>query len=120
MLRFSFISRHFCFSIIIFDDNYFYTNQSTPNNMKAKIIISAMSLFLFTYSSFAQNKKGFQWGLSIAMNSIQAQVEIPLITSIGGITFGPGVTIVDADGNIIARGDRVDNSFSYSIVPKYY
>jgi hypothetical protein len=81
--------------------------------MKAKIIISAMFLFLFSYSSFAQNKKGFKWGLSVAMNSIQAQVAIPLVANSGEM-------IIDGDGNIVLKGDRTDHSISYSVLPKYY
>jgi hypothetical protein len=80
--------------------------------MKAKFVISAMLLLLFSYSSFAQKKKG-NWGLSLTLNSIQAQVAIPLMANGGEV-------IIDADGNIIAKGDRYDHSISYSIVPKYY
>src|ERR1035437_2741542 len=75
-----------------------------------------------SYTAFAQSemKKADDFGLSVAINSIQAQVEIPLMTGgIGAIT-GIGAVAVDADGNIIARGNRVDNSYSCSIVPKYY
>lgn len=80
-----------------------------------------MFFFSFAYSVFAQleTKIANNFGLSVAMNSIQAQVEIPLMTATGFIT-NAGAVAVDADGNILANGNRVDNSFSYSIVPKYY
>ena len=81
--------------------------------MKTKFFLQAMFLFLFSYSSFAQTKRELKWGLSLAMNSIQAQIAIPLMTNGGEV-------IIDADGNIIAKGDRNDHSISYSIVPKYY
>jgi len=73
-----------------------------------------------TYSAFAQSEKENDFGLSVAMNSIQAQVAIPLMTRTGFISTGSGPIAVDADGNIIALGNKIDNSFSWSIVPKYY
>ena len=85
--------------------------------MRTKFFLVAMFLSLFSYSSFAQKKKG-KWGLTLAMNSIQAQLAIPLMTN-GGLLNG-GEVIIDADGNIIVKGDRNDNSISYSIIPKYY
>lgn len=80
--------------------------------MKTKSFI----LLLFSsiiYSGFAQVKgKDREWGCALAMNSIQAQIEIPLLT-------GPGALLVDADGNILTGGKRQDRSFSFSIIPKY-
>lgn len=81
--------------------------------MENKTIFSTIFLFSITYFSFAQTKDGNDFGLSIAMNSIQAQVEIPLMT-------GTGIVVVDADGNILTGGNRVDKSYSYSIIPKYH
>lgn len=55
----------------------------------------------------------YKWGASVAINSIQAQVAIPLMT-------GPGAQIIDVDGNILTGGNRLDKSYSFSIIPKYY
>ncbi len=82
--------------------------------MKNKIIIiTVMLLTSISYSVFPQTKKENDFGLSIGINSIQAQLAIPLMIS-------GGVVAIDADGNIIAAGDRNDHSISYSISPKYY
>lgn len=86
--------------------------------MKKTSLILAILISVISYSH-AQMRKEYKWALSVAMNSIQAQIEIPLMTLTSGVTFA-GAIAVDADANIIAQGDRVDNSFSYSIVPKYY
>ena len=84
--------------------------------MKTKKILTAMVLSSISCSGFAQFNTEpapkSKWGLSIAMNSIQAQVEIPLLTATGGI-------LVDADGNIITPGSRVDKSYSFSVISKY-
>jgi hypothetical protein len=77
--------------------------------MKAKIIISAMFLFLVSYSSFAQRKKEYEWGCSVAINSIEAQIGTPLQSSWG-----------NAAGNINVFGDKTENSFSWSIIAKYF
>lgn len=78
-----------------------------------------MNKFLFTFllmlsirSSYAQARQETKWGFSFALNSIQSQVEVPLNT-------GPGAVIIDADGNILTGGARIDNSISLSLIPKY-
>lgn len=60
-----------------------------------------------------ENNRKHDFGLSVAVNSIQGQVEIPLMA-------GYGAQIIDADGNILTDGKRIDKSYSYSIIPKYY
>ena len=84
--------------------------------MKTKNLLTAMFISSISYSALAQFNPEpapqSRWGCSIEMNSIQAQVEIPMLAQSGGI-------LVDADGNIITAGSRVDKSYSYSIIPKY-
>lgn len=63
-------------------------------------------------SSQAQSRHNLKWGISFALNSIQSQVEVPW-------NSGSGVVLIDADGNILAGGARVDNSISLSLLPKY-
>ena len=83
-------------------------------------------LILFNYKTYSQsaptpdgstftheNNRKHNFGLSVAINSIQGQVEVPLMT-------GGGTQIIDADGNILAGGNRIDKSYSFSIIPKYY
>lgn len=64
-------------------------------------------------SSQAQSSQKLKWGFSFAINSIQSQVEVPLNT-------GSGVVLIDADGNILTGGARIDNSISLSLIPKYF
>src|SRR5947207_9314116 len=80
--------------------------------MKKVTLALAILISVFSFSQ-AQMRKGYKWGVSLAMNSIQAQIAIPLMTNGGEV-------IIDADGNIIVIGDRNDHSNSYSIVSKYY
>jgi hypothetical protein len=83
--------------------------------MKIRFIILMHGVYSFFATAFAQTaeKKENDFGLSLAINSIQAQVAIPLVV-------GAGEIIVDADGNIVLKGDRNDHSISLSAVPKYY
>ena len=82
--------------------------------MKTKKIFIATLLISISFSSFGQlEKKENNIGVSLVMNSIHGQVEIPLMT-------GPGGLAVDADGNILTGGYRRDNSLSFSVIPKYH
>lgn len=107
LFNFIFYSLNFEITIII------------SNKMKTLLLIMTIIISLSSFS-LAQSQKKYKWGLSAAMNSIQAQIEIPLLTNTGAISTGSGAVLVDADGNIISRGNRIDNSFSWSIIPKYY
>lgn len=84
--------------------------------MKAKIILailfSSTTTFVSAQFNLEQEIK-YKWGLTTAINSIQAQVAIPLMT-------GPGAQIIDTDGNILAGGNRTDKSYSFSVIPKYH
>jgi hypothetical protein len=85
-----------------------------------KNIIYCQSIVAFFYSfSYGQMTNEYKLGFSLSVNSIHAQIEIPLMTSTGNISQGTGTVAVDADGNIMGRGDRIDNSYSLSIIPKY-
>lgn len=76
------------------------------------LLFSSLTKLAFTqFNPDMENKN--KWGWALAINSIQAQVEIPLMT-------GSGALLVDADGNILTGGNRSDKSFSYSIIPKYH
>lgn len=75
----------------------------------ALVILISLSSFSFAQS----DKRKYKLGCSLAINSIQAQIAIPLMTIAGEV-------IIDADGNITTKGKRKDHSISYSIVPKYY
>ncbi len=78
---------------------------------KLFLLSSAMLLLSHVYKLCAQTG---DFGLSITINSIQGQIAVPIMT-------GQGALLVDADGNIVVTGgNRTDNSYSYSIVPKYY
>ncbi len=66
-----------------------------------------------------QSRKEYKWCASVAINSIHAQIEVPIGTIIGGTGVVGAPMVVDADGNIIGRGNRKENSFSISIIPKY-
>lgn len=76
---------------------------------KALIALSLYVNLAFGQSAGQENK----WGVSASINSIQAQVEVPVMT-------GTGALLVDADGNILSGGSRQDDSYSISIIPKYY
>lgn len=78
--------------------------------MKAKIIISAMFLFLFSYSSFAQEVNEYKWGCSFAINSIQGQMGFPGLTPLD----------LDENGNLQSGGNKTSKSLSLSIIPKYF
>lgn len=83
------MKKAFVFSFILFFNSYLFAQFDTEPDIK------------------------YKWGIGVAINSIQAQVEIPIMS-------GSGAQIIDADGNIITGGNREDKSYSISIVPKYH
>lgn len=90
-------------------------------NIKMKGL-SLTVLFLFSNACFAQSDSikslnevlKHKWGCSVAFNSIHGQI--------GFFQFSSGASgsqFMDSDGNLISNGNKRDNSFSISIVPKY-
>jgi hypothetical protein len=82
-----------------------------PNKMKT-IVLAVLVCFAFNVSYSQDSLKGPKIGLCIALNSIQGQIEVPVM-------IGIATQAVDADGNILTGGDRKDKSISFSIIPKY-
>lgn len=87
--------------------------------MKTKIIISAVLFASLTSVAFAQfetnipqfeNGKGYKWGCAVAINDAHSQIAF----------VGEQVLGIDADGNMIDVGKKTNNSFAWSITPKYY
>lgn len=75
-----------------------------------KRILLIIFQFLFTAALIAQEnqneKNEHKWGLSVAINSVDAQIGDPERTSWG---FEP-----------LYISDKVEKSFSFSIIPKYF
>ena len=76
----------------------------------------AFVVFISVFSfSHAQMQKENKWGCSVAINSTQGQVGFFQISA-GAASGG----FMDADGNLLSGGNKVDNSLSISILPKYF
>lgn len=79
-----------------------------------KLLLTTTFLILFTSFSFSQTDTGkvktkeIRWDVSVSMNSVEAQIGDPLITSWDW-----------AYQNLVVFGNRTDRSLSFSIIPKY-
>jgi hypothetical protein len=76
------------------------------------VLLNVVALFFLSSFVLAQSnyKQGNKWGCTIAVNDAHSQ-----------IPFLAGAALqIDADGNMIGGGDKTNNSYSLSIIPKYY
>jgi hypothetical protein len=79
-----------------------------------RLLLTKTILISFISFSFAQTDSGqvktkeFKWEISASINSVEAQIGDPLITSWDW-----------AYQNLVVLGNRTDKSFSFSIIPKY-
>jgi hypothetical protein len=92
---------------------------NSRNSKIAKKYWLVVSLILLYNVTFGQTRKQYKWSASVSVNSIHAQIEVPIATLIGGTSPVGAPMVIDADGNILGRGDRFENSYSLSFIPKY-
>jgi hypothetical protein len=81
--------------------------------MKNKIIILTMFFSSITYSGLAQfNEKQneHKWGMTVSVNDANSQMAY----------YGEVGLAMDAEGNMISAGKKINHSFSLSFTPKYY
>ena len=78
--------------------------------MKLKLLVAIAIVCVSSKMGLAQTEteKDYKWGCSVAINSVEAQIDKPLEGSWG-----------NTKNDLNIYGDKTDKSYSLSIIPKY-